>query len=127
MNKRRNDNEKICNLHIRNRPSYILTTFHITRDLDRFNPIAEEKCICRCERIWCSGLSSKGKAMYSLKAVDELSNEKEYNVGTNTPNDFIRKTYLKIHVKGKYVYSYDIISKEDIPEKIRGQLEIANK
>ena len=63
--------------------------------------------------------------MYSLKAVDELSNEKEYNVGTNTPNDFIRKTYLKIHVKGKYVYSYDIISKEDIPEKIRGQLEIA--
>ena len=41
------------------------------------------------------GLSSKGKAMYSLKAVDELSNEKEYNVGTNTPNDFIRKTYLK--------------------------------
>ena len=63
--------------------------------------------------------------MYSLKAVDELSNEKEYTVGTNTPNDFIRKTYLKIHVKGKYVYSYDIISKEDIPEKIRGQLEIA--
>ncbi len=53
--------------------------------------------------------------------------KKEYNVGTNTPNDFIRKTYLKIHVKGKYVYSYDIISKEDIPEKIRGQLEIANK
>ena len=107
-------------------PIYLLP-FILRGDLDRFNPIAEEKCICRCERIWCSGLSSKGKAMYSLKAVDELSNEKEYNVGTNTPNDFIRKTYLKIHVKGKYVYSYDIISKEDIPEKIRGQLEIANK
>ena len=114
-------------MHTRNRPSYILTTFHITRDLDRFNPIAEEKCICRCERIWCSGLSSKRKSYVLTKAVDELSNEKEYNVGTNTPNDFIRKTYLKIHVKGKYVYSYDIISKEDIPEKIRGQLEIANK
>ncbi len=69
----------------------------------------------------------KYRAIYSLKSVDELSNEKEYKIGTNTPNDFIRKTYLKIHVKGKYVYSYDVISEKDIPEKIRGQLEIANK
>ena len=76
MNKRRNDNEKfvICILGI-GLPIYLLP-FILRGDLDRFNPIAEEKCICRCERIWCSGLSSKGKAMYSLKAVDELSNEK---------------------------------------------------
>ena len=40
-----------------------------------------------------------------------------------TPNDFIRKTFLKIHVKGKYVYSYDIIAEKDIPEKIRDQLK----
>ena len=39
------------------------------------------------------------------------------------PNDFIRKTFLKIHVKGKYVYSYDIIAEKDIPEKIRDQLK----
>ncbi len=38
--------------------------------------------------------------------------KKEYKVGTNTPNDFIRKTFLKIHVKGKYVYSYDIIAEK---------------
>lgn len=48
-------------------------------------------------------------------------------MGTNTPNDFIRKTFLKIHVKGKYVYSYDIIAEKDIPEKIRDQLKIVNK
>ncbi len=65
--------------------------------------------------------------MYALKGVDELNNEKEYKVGTNTPNDFIRKTFLKIHVKGKYVYSYDIIAEKDIPEKIRDQLKIVNK
>lgn len=65
--------------------------------------------------------------MYALKAVDEVSNENEYTVGTNTPNDFVRKTYLKIYIKGRYVYSYDIISEKDISEKIRGQLEIANK
>ncbi len=61
--------------------------------------------------------------MYSLKGVDELSNETEYKVGTNTPNDFIRKTYLKIHVKGKYVYSYDIIAEEDIPRENKREIE----
>ncbi len=52
---------------------------------------------------------------------------KKYTVGTSTPNDFIKKTYLKIHVKGKYVYSYDIISEKDIPEIIKGKLEIKVK
>ena len=88
--------------------------------------LLKKKCIRRCERIWRSDSHHKGRAIYSLKGVDELSNEKEYTVGTNTPNDFIRKTYLKIHVKGKYVYSYDVISETDIPEKIRGQLKIVD-
>ncbi len=35
--------KKICNLHNRNSSSYILTTFILRGDLDRFNPIAEEK------------------------------------------------------------------------------------
>ena len=60
--------------------------------------------------------------MYALKGVDELNNEK--NIKERTPHDFIRKTFLKIHVKGKYVYSYDIIAEKDIPEKIRDQLKI---
>ncbi|GAB6477773.1 hypothetical protein B4087_3233 [Bacillus cereus] len=65
--------------------------------------------------------------MYSLKGIDESGNEEEYTVGTNTPNDFIRKTYLRIHVKGRYVYSYEAISEKDIPEKIRKQLEVEIK
>ena len=32
----------------------------------------------------------KGRAMYALKGVDESRNEKEYTVGTSTPNDFIK-------------------------------------
>ncbi|PGQ41011.1 hypothetical protein COA16_32790, partial [Bacillus thuringiensis] len=32
----------------------------------------------------------------------------------------------KIHVKGKYVYSYDVIPEKDIREKIRGQLKIVD-
>ena len=48
-------------------PIYLLP-FILRGDLDRFNPIAEEKCICRCERIWCSGLSSKRKSYVLTKS-----------------------------------------------------------
>ena len=74
MNKRRNDNEKICILGI-GLPIYLLP-FILRGDLDRFNPIAEEKMYMPLRKDMVFGLSSKGKAMYSLKAVDELSNEK---------------------------------------------------
>ncbi|EDX69908.1 hypothetical protein BK742_21255 [Bacillus thuringiensis serovar pingluonsis] len=108
-------------------PIYLLP-FILRGDLDRFNPIAEEKNVYAIAQGYgVLDYHHKGRAMYSLKGVDGLSNANEYKVGTNTPNVFIRKTYLKIHVKGKYVYSYDIITKDDIPEKIRGQLETGVK
>ncbi|MBJ8107026.1 MULTISPECIES: YxeA family protein [Bacillus cereus group] len=108
-------------------PIYLLP-FILRGDLDRFNPIAEEKNIYAVAKGYgVPDYHHKGRAMYSLTGVDELRNEKENTVGTNTPNDFIRKTYLKIHVKGKYVYSYDAISEKDIPEGIRKQLEIEDK
>ncbi|MFK4289210.1 uncharacterized protein (TIGR01655 family) [Bacillus sp. RC240] len=108
-------------------PIYLLP-FILRGDLDRFNPIAEEKNVYAIAKGYgVPDYHHKGRAMYSLKGVDEARNENKYTVGTNTPNDFIRKTYLKIHVKGKYVYSYDVISEKDIPEKIRVQLEIEDK
>ncbi|WP_237982206.1 YxeA family protein [Bacillus thuringiensis] len=107
-------------------PIYLLP-FILRGDLDKFNPIAEEKNVYAVAKGYgITDYQYKDRSIYSLKGVDELRNEKEYIVGTNTPNDFIRKTYLRIHVKGKYVYSYDIISEEDIPEKVRGQLNIVN-
>ncbi|MDA1774246.1 YxeA family protein [Bacillus cereus] len=108
-------------------PIYLLP-FILRGDLDRFNPIAEEKNVyVVAEGYGVPDYHTNGRAMYSLKGVDESGNEEEYIVGTNTPNDFIRKTYLKIRVKGKYVYSYEVISEKDIPEKIKGQLELADK
>ncbi|RAT01150.1 hypothetical protein A6E27_23445 [Bacillus cereus] len=108
-------------------PIYLLP-FILRGDLDRFNPIAEEKNVYAvAEGYGIPDYHHKGRAIYSLKGVDELRNETEYKVGTNTPNDFIRKTYLRIHVKGKYVYSYEAISEKDIPEKIRKQLEVEIK
>ncbi|PFW59708.1 hypothetical protein COE58_03800 [Bacillus cereus] len=108
-------------------PIYLLP-FILRGDLDRFNPIAEEKNVYAVAKGYgVPDYHNEGRAMYSLRSIDESGNKKEYAVGTDTPNDFIRKTYLKIHVKGRYVYSYDIISEKDIPEKIRGKLEIVNK
>ncbi|TCJ82302.1 UNVERIFIED_ORG: uncharacterized protein (TIGR01655 family) [Bacillus cereus] len=105
-----------------------LLPFLLRGDLDRFNPLAEEKNVYAvAEGYGVPDYHNEGRAMYSLKGMDESGNKEEYAVGTNTPNDFVRKTYLKIHVKGRYVYSYAIISERDIPEKIRGQLEMVNK
>ncbi|EEM83151.1 hypothetical protein bthur0011_28160 [Bacillus thuringiensis serovar huazhongensis BGSC 4BD1] len=56
--------------------------------------------------------------MYSLKGIDESVNKEEYTVGADTPNNFVRITYLKINVKGRYVYYYDIISEKDIQKDI---------
>ncbi|WP_144656607.1 YxeA family protein [Bacillus tropicus] len=105
-----------------------LLPFLLRGDLDRFNPLAEDKNVYAvAEGYGVPDYHNEGRAIYSLKGMDESGNKEEYAVGTNTPNDFVRKTYLKIHVKGRYVYSYDIISEKDIPEKIRGQLEMVNK
>ncbi|WP_002146829.1 YxeA family protein [Bacillus cereus] len=105
-----------------------LLPFILRGDLDRFNPLAEEKHVYAVAKGYgVPDYHHKGRAIYSLKGIDESGNEKEYTVGTNTPNDFIRKTYLKVHVKGKYVYSYDIISEKDIPEKLRKKLKIEDK
>lgn len=104
-----------------------LLPFLLRGDLDILNPLAEEKNVYAvAEGYGVPDYHNEGRAMYSLQGIDEFGNPEEYTVGTNTPNDFVRKTYLKIHVKGRYVYSYDIISEKDIPEKISGQLKIAN-
>ncbi|WP_439952450.1 YxeA family protein [Bacillus cereus] len=89
-------------------------------DLDIFNPLAEEKNVYAiAERYGVPDYHTNRRSMYLLKGVDESENKEEYTVGTNTPNDFMRKTYFRIHVKVRYVYSYEVISEKDIPEKIR--------
>ncbi|HDR4733432.1 TPA: YxeA family protein [Bacillus cereus] len=105
-----------------------LLPFLFRGDLDRFNPLAEEKNVYAvAEGYGVPDYHTNGRAMYLLKGIDESGNKEEYAVRTNTPNDFIRKTYLKIHVKGRYVYSYEVIFEKDILEKIRGKLQVKVK
>ncbi|PFB75575.1 hypothetical protein CN286_23890 [Bacillus anthracis] len=105
-----------------------LLPFLLRGDLGRFNPLAEEKNVYAvAEGYGIPDYHNEGRAMYLLKGIDESGNKEEYTVETDTPNDFIRKTYLKIHVKGRYVFSYEVISEKDVPEKIKEKLEIKVK
>ena len=64
-------------------PIYLLP-FILRGDFDRFNPIAEEKCIRHCEGYDVPDYHHKGRAMYSLKSFDESGSRNEYTVGTST-------------------------------------------
>ena len=52
-------------------PIYLLP-FILRGDFDRFNPIAEEKCIRHCEGYGVPDYHHKGRAMYSLKVLMNL-------------------------------------------------------
>ncbi|KAA0780970.1 YxeA family protein [Bacillus sp. TE8-1] len=103
---------------------YILP-YILRGELDRFNPFFEHKYVYAVAKGY--GLPDhyyKGRYIYELKGVDESGKEMEYKVGVNTPNDFITKTYLRIDVQGRYVFSYKKISKKEIPEKAKERLKI---
>ncbi|MGE0979158.1 YxeA family protein [Bacillus cereus] len=94
-------------------------------DLDRFNPFFEQKYVYAVAKGY--GLPDhyhKGRYIYKLQGIDESGKEDEYTVGVNTPNDFIEKTYLKIDVQGRHVFSYEEVSVKEIPEKVKKKLNI---
>ncbi|MFS8352574.1 YxeA family protein [Bacillus nitratireducens] len=94
-------------------------------DLDRLNPFFEQKYVYAVAKGY--GLPDhdyEGRYFYKLKGADESGKNMEYIVGVNTPNDFISKTYLRIDVRGKHVFSYDVVSEKDIPEKAKTVLSI---
>ncbi|NEX02914.1 YxeA family protein, partial [Pseudobutyrivibrio xylanivorans] len=54
--------------------------------------------------------------MFRLNGVDESGETDEIKITTSVKN-FPKESYLKAHVKGKYVYEYEVVSPENIPEK----------
>lgn len=94
-------------------------------DLDRFNPFLEQKYVyAMAKGHGIPDQNYKGRYIYKLKGVDESGQENEYTVGVNSPNDFIKKTYLKISVQGRHVFSYEKILEKEIPEKVRKNLNV---
>lgn len=94
-------------------------------DLDRFNPFFEQKYVYAvAEGYGIPDPNYKKRYIYKLKGVDDLGKEKEYTVGVNTSIDFLEKTYLRITVQGRHVFTYVKVSEKEIPEKAKEKLNI---
>ncbi|WP_242270522.1 YxeA family protein [Bacillus cereus group sp. BfR-BA-01425] len=100
-----------------------LLTYVGGETIDRFNPLVKEKDVY---------VHAKGKAKpdpefdkryyYILNGVDESGNENTIKVGVNRKDEF-PDNYLKVHVKGKYVYKYEEVQEEKVPEKAKEKLK----
>lgn len=91
--------------------------------IDRFNPLVKEKDVY---------VLTKGEAkpdpehkgylyFYKLNGVDESGNENTIKVGVTFKDKYV-DSYLKVHVKGKYVYEFKKVQEEEVPEKAKEKL-----
>ncbi|TPG86945.1 YxeA family protein [Brevibacillus laterosporus] len=61
----------------------------------------------------------KGKRyFYMLNGVDKSGNENTIKVGLSGKDEY-QDCYLKVHVKGKYVYGFEEVQEKEVPEKTK--------
>ena len=90
---------------------------------DRFNPFIEEKdAYALISKEGETDPDFKHRYMFMVDGVDESGEVKEIKV-TASVKDFPENTYLKVHVKGTYVYEYEEVTEEDVPEKAIKELK----
>ncbi|HDR8160387.1 MULTISPECIES: YxeA family protein [Bacillus] len=97
-----------------------LLTYMGGETIDRFNPLVKEKDVY---------VLTKGEAkpdgkryFYMLNGVDESGDENTIKVGVSGKDDY-PDSYLKVHVKGKYVYKFEKVQEKEVPEKAKEKLE----
>ncbi|MDZ4619214.1 YxeA family protein [Bacillus cereus] len=92
--------------------------------IDRFNPLVKEKDVY---------VHTEGKAKpdpehegrrfyYVLDGVDELGNTNTIKVGMPGEDEHVN-SYLKVHTKGKFVYGFEEVQEEKVPEKVKEKLK----
>lgn len=93
---------------------------------DRFNPLVKEKdvyVVINEEGTLDPDYPERFKYyMYMLDGVDETGLVEKIKV-TSTEKSFPENTFLKVHVKGKYVYSFSGIEEQQIPEQAKNKLK----
>ncbi|RAP18037.1 hypothetical protein C2W64_04366 [Brevibacillus laterosporus] len=53
-----------------------------------------------------------------LNGVDKSGNENTIKVGLSGKDEY-QDCYLKVHVKGKYVYGFEEVQEKEVPEKAK--------
>ncbi|MDA2599056.1 MULTISPECIES: YxeA family protein [Bacillus cereus group] len=92
--------------------------------IDRFNPLVKEKDVY---------VHTEGEAKpdpehdgqrfyYAIDGVDELGDVNTIKVGVGAKDEYVN-SYLKVHVKGKYVYKIEEVKEENVPEKAKERLK----
>ncbi|HFK1513284.1 MULTISPECIES: YxeA family protein [Bacillus] len=92
--------------------------------IDRFNPLVEEKDVyVLTEGEAKPDPEHDGKSYYyALDGVDELGDVNTIKVGMPGKDEYVN-SYLKVHVKGKYVYKFEKVQEENVPEKAKERLK----
>ncbi|ASK64481.1 hypothetical protein CFK37_19160 [Virgibacillus phasianinus] len=90
---------------------------------DRFNPFIQEKDVyALINKEGETDPDFEHRYMFRLDGVDESGEVEEIKV-TASVKDFPENTYLKVHVKGTYVYEYEKVTEENVPEKAIKELK----
>ncbi|MGE7621476.1 YxeA family protein [Viridibacillus sp. NPDC096237] len=101
-----------------------LLTYMGGETIDRFNPLVKEKYVY---------VLTKGEAkpdpkhdgkryFYMLNGVDKSGNENTIKVGLSGKDGY-PDSYLKVHVKGEYVYGFEKVQEKEVPEKTKEKLK----
>ncbi|MFD1206264.1 YxeA family protein [Sporosarcina contaminans] len=86
---------------------------------DRFNPFIQEKDVyVLVDKEGKTDPNFKYRYMFKLDGVEESGEVEEIKI-TSSVKSFPENSYLKVHVKGKYVYEYEQVTEEDVPEKVK--------
>jgi uncharacterized protein (TIGR01655 family) len=59
---------------------------------------------------------------YELNGVDTSGNENTIKLGVSK-KDHYSDSYLKVHVKGEYVYEFEKVKEIEVPEKAKEKLK----
>lgn len=90
---------------------------------DRFNPLIHEKDVYVLTKgIGKPDPSFPKRYIYMLNGVDESGNEDVIKVGSAS-KDLTENRYLKVHVKGKYVFKFEEVQEKEVPEKAKEKLK----
>lgn len=90
---------------------------------DRFNPFIQEKDVyVLINKEGEADPDFKHRYMFMLDGVDESGEVEEIKV-TSAVKDFPQNSYLKVHVKGKYIYYFEKVTEKDVPEKAIKELK----
>lgn len=92
--------------------------------IDKFNPLVKEKDVyVHTEGEAKPDPEHEGRRFYYvLDGVDELGNKNTIKVGMDGKDEYVN-SYLKVHVKGKYVYKFEKVQEEKVPEKAKEKLK----